>query len=358
MNSHWLKQVYARMLKENTDPEALIKLFKKEEDKKLDHFATIKQKYVDGVIKSAKSKEAEGTMDLSHAYECLKKFDPSGKNDNLKKAFLEAITTYTMTFTPENTSRCATGLLANISDGKVEQLTDLLQESFDCIITNDSEIGTLVELTGKIGNTIGIGKGEYALGLFSYGEPVPNDKPGDIIVGGKILEIKGIDARVGKFSDHSILPIKAMEIAVNDPTVENFQQILVSIAGGNVSEEIINELKNTSAGFIQQNINTLKDAFAARISGKKLPRGGIPKQFLRFGVMAQLKNYQKLANYDYYVFIGIKDEGFPFIGIDIKNKSIQDLWNIEKITFENPSFGTAPKGDDGYSKGAQLNYSF
>ena len=74
--------------------------------------------------------------------------------------------------------------------------------------------------------------------------------------------------------------------------------------------------------------------------------------------MAQLKSYQKLANFDYYVFMGIDLERFPFAGIDIKNKSIQDLWNIEKITFENPSFGTAPKGDDGYSKGAQLNYSF
>ena len=361
MNSHWLKQVYARMLKENTDPKSLVKIFKQEEDETSpDLVASIQQKYAKDILNKAKNYASRGGIDTSFAESVLERFHAK-RLRGLEDDLFDVITSYSITdFNQENCDRFAKSVsLVGESEG-MDNLVNVMRESFSANVNDESALKRLVDYDFNPSGKEAKGKGEYAFGLLGGGFPATT---GDVRydVGGSdvILEIKGKDARIGK-SMHEVTPYQGMLDALEDfQSEENFVKVAEYMAGANASDSTKEEIRAAAYPVYRENKDSIYKTFLHKTNGGNLrsSQDAAAKKLFRIGVMGELKTYQDTAKFDYYVFLGVNSPSFPFKCINPSKHSVQDLYNMSEIEVTRIDFGK-PTPKPGMFKGSQLNYRF
>lgn len=358
MNSHWLKQVYARMLKENTDPESLIKIFKQEDNEtEVDHVATLKKTYFKNVV-LPDLKKGQLISNLSYKKEIesvLSNFGAS-LNSSIGKEFAHIIAEFGLEFTESNINRCADTYLSICSNFDQDSLTNIITNSYGgSIKTGDSSLKELVITTGKAksgGTTISVGKGEYAMGLFTGGAPV--EGRGDLSIKKNIIEVKlSKNARIGGYIPGEILSL--MKVAIDKKNIESIQDVLIATAGVGVTKTIEQEILSAANEYIIKNQEKILQMFGEKLRNETLgwKPGAISYDFFKYGVIGALKHYKEKDEFNYYVLI---EETSPFRIKSLNvGASITDLYNDPKIKIIVKNWDRSKAK---YSEGPVLEYLF
>lgn len=320
MNSHWLKQVYARMLTENS-PQDVIKIFKQEEgDTEADHVASINRPVFNRVKDILEPNNLESqNADMSLVISSLEGAgipEQSNTADNFKRFVKEA----GLTFTKENQDACKRRFIASAEGSETISFLKTLDNAYDTSQSQShyEQFKKLVGRTKSDDSNVGAGPGEEAINFFTGGK---KEGKGDCLLEkGAKIEVKAKDGRLHKRGDWKGY-LKAY--IQNGEKIEDYRKLINYLSTTAEVKEILN-------GSFDDLLLSQKDELTEMLknkayNGKNANWKNLQEtKYLLYA--GNLKEYSNEDEFQYFCFIVSTGSDYELRFINTKN-SIQQIYN-------------------------------